>query len=273
MPDRYAVIGSNTGQSKSPLIHTLFAQACAQDMTYGAIDASADGFAAAVQAFGAAGGRGLNVTMPFKINASELATDRLERARMAGASNVLKFDADRVLADNFDGLGLVTDIERNHGVALAGKRVLLLGAGGAARGVLHPLLERRPGEIAVVNRSVDKALELAARFAAAGTVSGCGYGDLAHQAFDVVINATAASMTGEAPPLPASVFRADALAYELAYGKGLTPFLALARDAGARRVTDGIGMLVEQAALAFQWWRGMLPATRSVIERLTVPLQ
>jgi shikimate dehydrogenase len=275
MSDLYAVIGNPIGHSKSPLIHASFAKATGQDIDYIAIEGqtgSPDAFAQDVADFISRGGRGMNVTAPFKLQAFDLATDRLERARLAGATNALKFEGDKIVADNFDGVGLVNDIVRNLGVALAGKRVLMLGAGGAARGALLPFLAQKPAELVLANRSVDKATSLAAQFSANGRVIGCGYADLVGQGFDVVINATSASLKGELPPVPPSVFGHDALAYELVYGKGLTPFLRLARNAGISRLADGVGMLVEQAAEAFVWWRGVRPDTRDVIARLTVPL-
>ena len=275
MSDLYAVIGNPIGHSKSPLIHGSFAKATGQDIDYIAIEGhtgSPDAFAQDVADFISRGGRGMNVTAPFKLQAFDLATDRLVRARLAGATNALKFEGDKIVADNFDGVGLVNDIGRNLGVALAGKRVLLLGAGGAARGALRPFLDQKPAELVIANRSVDKATGLAAQFSANARVAGCAYADLAGQRFDVVVNATSASLKGELPPVPPSVFGNDGLAYELVYGKGLTPFLRLARNAGISRLADGVGMLVEQAAEAFAWWRGVRPDTRSVIERLTVPL-
>ena len=272
MSDRYAVIGNPIAHSKSPLIHAMFAQATAQDMDYGRVEAPLDGFAATVQAFRDAGGRGLNVTMPFKLQAFELATDKLERAQLAGATNALKFEGSRIWADNFDGLGLVNDIERNLGVALAGTRVLMLGAGGAARGAMLPFLQRGPAQIVLANRDVAKAQALATQFAGHGPLRACGYADLAGERFDVVINATSASLSGEVPAVPENSLREVALAYEMVYGKGLTPFLRLARETGARHVADGVGMLIEQAALAFEWWRGVRPATAAAITRFTVPL-
>ena len=271
MSDRYAVIGNPIGHSKSPLIHTAFAKATNQDLEYTAIEAQLDGFAAVVHAFRANGGKGLNVTVPFKLQAFELATDQLERAQLAGAANALKFERDRVFADNFDGVGLVNDIQRNLSVALKGKRVLLLGAGGAARGVLLPLLAERPAELAIANRTVEKAQELARTVGAGNRIVGCGYRDIAGT-FDIVVNATSASLKGELPPIVPAVFATDALAYEMVYGKGLTPFLRLAQNAGVKRLADGVGMLVEQAAEAFVWWRGVRPQTRTLIDKLTVPL-
>ena len=270
--DRYAVIGHPIAHSKSPLIHGLFAQATGQDMVYTAIEAPLDGFAAVVHAFRAQGGRGLNITLPFKLQAFELATDPLESARLAGAVNALKFVGDRIYADNFDGLGLVNDIQRNLGVPLAGKRVLLCGAGGATRGAIVPIALQKPALLAVANRSADKAHQLKRDFAAHVDLQTCGYEELAGESFDVVLNATSTGLTQAALPLPAGVFAAGALAYELVYGKGLTPFLKQAQAAGVTHIADGVGMLVEQAAEAFAWWRGVRPDTRPVIDRLTVPL-
>ena len=270
--DRYAVIGHPIAHSKSPLIHGLFAQTTGQDMVYTAIEAPLDGFAAVVQAFRAQGGRGLNITLPFKLQAFELATDPLESARLAGAVNALKFEGDRIYADNFDGLGLVNDIQRNLGVSLGGKRVLLCGAGGATRGAIVPIALQKPALLAVANRSADKAHQLKHDFAAHVNLQTGGFEDLAGESFDVVLNATSTGLTQAALPLPAGVFAAGALAYELVYGKGLTPFLKQAQAAGATHIADGVGMLVEQAAEAFEWWRGVRPDTRPVIDRLTVPL-
>jgi shikimate dehydrogenase len=271
-PDRYAVIGHPIAHSKSPLIHGLFAQATGQVMEYTAIEAPLDGFAAVVHAFRAQGGRGLNITLPFKLQAFELATDPLESARLAGAVNALKFEGDRIHADNFDGLGLVNDIQRNLGVSLAGKRVLLCGAGGATRGAIVPIALQKPALLAVANRSADKAHQLKRDFAAHVALQTGGFEDLAGESFDVVLNATSTGLTQAALPLPAGVFATGALAYELVYGKGLTPFLKQAQAAGATHIADGVGMLVEQAAEAFAWWRGVRPDTRPVIDRLTVPL-
>lgn len=272
MTDRYAVIGNPIQQSKSPLIHGMFAQATGQDIEYTAIEGPLGQFAGAVDAFRASGGRGMNITAPFKLDAFSYATERSERAQLAGAVNAMKFDGERVLAENFDGVGLVRDVIHNLGCPLKGKRVLLLGAGGAARGALLPFLEQAPAELVIANRSVDKALELAKIGAAKGSVRGCAYTDLVGQTFDVVFNATSASLRAELPPVPAGVFVNCALAYELAYGKGLTPFLRLAQNAGVKQLADGVGMLAEQAAEAFVWWRGVRPDTLAVIGKLTVPL-
>ena len=274
MTDRYAVIGNPIAHSKSPLIHTRFAQSTRQDLEYSRIESTPEGFVAAVLAFRDGGGRGLNVTTPFKLQAFELATEQGERARIAGAANAMKFeDGGRIVVDNFDGLGLANDIERNLGVALKGRRVLMLGAGGAARGALVELLARGPAELLIANRTRTTAQNLANKFAAQGPLRACSYEELAVEAgFDIVLNGTSASMTGALPPVPASAFSAATLAYEMVYGRGLTPFLRLATDAGVPRLADGVGMLVEQAAEAFVWWRGVRPETQAVIDELTVPL-
>ena len=278
MPDRYAVIGHPIAHSKSPLIHSLFAQATGQDMTYGLIDGGAGegGIAQALADFRAAGGRGLNVTLPFKLQALAAADEASEDARLAGAANALRFDAGRIEARNFDGIGLVRDITHNLGVPLAGRRVLVLGAGGATRGALLPIARAGAAHITIANRTADKAQALAQELAphcGAAALHGGGFDALAGaQAFDVLINATSASLSGEAPPVPPQAFAPHALAYDMVYGKGLTPFLRGAQAAGVTRVADGVGMLVEQAAEAFAWWRGVRPDTREALARLTVPL-
>lgn len=273
MTDRYAVLGHPIGHSKSPLIHGLFAQATGQDIGYTAIETPLDGFADTVLGFRASGGRGLNVSLPFKLQAFEIATEPSERARLAGAANCLKFEGEqRILADNFDGVGLVNDLQRNLACPLAGKRVLLLGAGGATRGALLPIAAEQPALLSVANRTPDKAHALRHDFAAHVPLQTGGYDTLAGQSFDVVINATSTGLSQEALPLPDGLFAQGALAYEMVYGKGLTPFLRQAQATGVVRVADGVGMLVEQAAEAFLWWRGVRPDTRPALDRLTVPL-
>jgi shikimate dehydrogenase len=272
MIDRYAVIGHPIAHSKSPLIHSLFAQATGQTLAYTAIESPLDSFRATVEAFRAQGGRGANVTLPFKVQAFEIATDPMASAQLAGAVNALKFEGDRIYAHNFDGLGLVNDIQRNLGVSLAGKRILICGAGGATRGAIVPIVAQQPALLAIANRTADKAHTLRRDFADHATLATGGYEDLAGESFDLVINATSAGLSQADLPLPAGVFAPGALAYEMVYGKGLTPFLKQAQAAGVMRLADGVGMLVEQAAEAFVWWRGVRPATRPVIDRLTVPL-
>jgi shikimate dehydrogenase len=273
MSDRYALLGNPVGHSKSPRIHGAFAAQTGEDMTYELIEAPVDGFRAAVDAFRAAGGRGINVTLPFKVEAFEYATERNERARLAGAANCMKFEGGRAIAENFDGIGLVNDIQRNLGFAMRGKRVLMMGAGGAARGAMMPFLEQRPAFLRVANRTVSKAIALGEQFGSHGSLATGGYPDIGSEAFDVVVNATSASLRGELPPVPASAFAPGCLAYDLVYGKGLTPFLRLAREAGTRRVADGVGMLVEQAAEAWVWWRGVRPRTDAMIAEMSVPLE
>lgn len=272
MPDHYAVIGNPIAQSKSPMIHRLFAQATGHDMAYTRIEGPLGGFADAVDAFRAAGGKGLNITAPFKLDAAAYATELSPGVKLAGAANALKFDGEHVCAENFDGVGLVRDVTYNLAVPLKGKRLLMLGAGGAARGVLLPFLAQEPLELVIANRTLQKAVDLARIGAQHGRVHSSSYAELAGQAFDVVFNATSASLTGELPPVPAGVFAHCALAYEFAYGKGLTPFLRLAQSAGAAQLADGVGMLAEQAAEAFYWWRGVRPDTQAVIKALIVPL-
>lgn len=272
MTDRYAVIGNPIAQSKSPVIHSTFAKLTGQELVYDKIEGQVGGFAAAVDAFRAAGGRGLNITAPFKLDAAAYATHSSERVKLSGAANAMKFEGDQVWAENFDGIGLVRDVTHNLNFALKGKRILMLGAGGAARGALLPFLEQRPSELVIANRTLQKAVELAGIGVQQGRVRSSSYAELSGQAFDVVFNATSASLRGELPPVPVSVFARCELAYELAYGKGLTPFLRLAQNAGVQQLADGVGMLVEQAAEAFAWWRGVRPQTVTIIDQLRVPL-
>lgn len=264
MTDRYAVFGNPIAHSRSPRIHAAFAAQTGQTLKYEALLAPLDGFAAAVAAFRDAGGRGANVTVPFKEQAHALCSHLTPRARAAGAVNTLIFEGSEVLGDNTDGIGLVHDLLANLGVAIADRRVLLMGAGGAARGVVLPLLEQKPAELFIANRTAAKAEELVRHFSSP-LLKGGGYEAVAGP-YDLVINATAASLAGDLPPLPAGLFAPGALAYDMMYGKD-TPFLALARREGVRGA-DGLGMLVEQAAEAFFLWRGVRPATGPVIDQL-----
>ena len=266
MPDLYAVIGNPVAHSKSPLIHTAFAQQTGQDLVYETLLAPADGFAATAAAFRERGGRGLNVTLPFKGEAFRFATRLSARARAAEAVNTLKFDSHEISGDNTDGAGLVNDLERNLGCRLRGLRVLLLGAGGAARGVVEPLLERQPVRPVLANRTLDKAQRLAQSFG--GALEASTYAALAGRQFDLVINATSASLAGELPPLPPGIFAHGALAYDMMYGRGETPFLVFARSEGAASRADGLGMLVEQAAESFFIWRGVRPDSAAVLQQL-----
>ncbi len=272
MTDRYAVVGNPITHSKSPQIHMAFAAQTGQDIDYGKLESPIDGFAATANAFRVQGGLGLNVTVPFKLDALAYADEAGEAARLCGAANALKFEGERVLAENFDGLGLCRDVVHNLGHRLSGQRVLILGAGGATRGMLLPFLAQQPASLVIANRSLDKAQELVELAAAHGDAQACGYEDLGNDVFDLVFNATSASLFGQTLPIPHSIYAPDALAYDLVYGKGLTPFLKEAQVAGVRHIADGVGMLVEQAAEAFAWWRGLRPATEAVIRELTVPL-
>jgi shikimate dehydrogenase len=266
MTDRYAVIGNPIAHSRSPEIHAAFARQTGQDLRYERLLAPLDGFGPAVAAFRAAGGRGLNVTLPFKGEAYHVATEATERARVAEAVNTLRFDGARAYGDNTDGVGLVRDLAANLGVAIAGRRLLVLGAGGAARGVIGALLEAQPAELVVVNRTGERAEALERQFT--GRVRGTGFEALPPHGFDIVINASAAGLMGEAPPLPESAFAKGAIAYDMVYGHGETSFLELARRSGAAQLADGLGMLVEQAAESFFVWRGVRPATAPVLAML-----
>lgn len=270
MTDLYAVIGNPVAHSKSPLIHAEFARQTGQALSYQAILAPLDGFAAAVAEFRARGGKGMNVTLPFKLDAFRLATAHTERAAHAGAVNTLKFSGDSIVGDNTDGAGLVRDVHGNLGVMLRDRRILLMGAGGAARGVMLPLLEQRPALLAIANRTVGKAAALRNEFGKHGNVTAGDYASLAGSSFNLVVNATSASLADQLPPVPDGIFAPGALAYDMMYGEGLTPFLKFAREHGAGSVADGIGMLVEQAAESFFVWRGVRPDTAPVIQMLKV---
>lgn len=277
--DEYAVMGNPIGHSKSPMIHERFAQQTGQHMNYGAILVELGGFNQAVGNFFANGGKGLNVTVPFKQEAFELADRCSQRAQAAAAVNTLKtLDNGDVFGDNTDGVGLIRDITVNLAFDMSDKNILLLGAGGAARGVLLPLLARQPKKLVIANRTVDKAHQLLNEIAVLAGREGddsvslheierkaCGF-DAVECAFDLVINATAASLKGEVPALPSAVFAEGALAYDMMYGAAPTSFMQWSADHGAARVSDGLGMLVEQAAESFYLWRDVRPQTSPVIE-------
>jgi len=273
MTDRYAVIGNPIAHSKSPLIHTAFAAQTGQDIQYDRVLAPLDGFAATVASLRENGFRGANVTVPFKLEAFNLANRLTERASDAGAVNTLLFSDQGIVGDNTDGVGLVRDIRNNLGVAVAGKRVLLIGAGGAAEGVLHPLLEQQPALLIIANRTLDRALSMVKKVEEQGdfrfvSVNAYAFEDLQGQAFDIVINATSAGLSDSRLPLPDDIFAPGALAYDMMYGRD-TPFMQFARAHGAR-VADGLGMLVEQAAESFFLWRGIRPLTAPVIASFRV---
>jgi shikimate dehydrogenase len=269
--DRYAVLGHPVAHSRSPWIHARFAEATGERIDYGRIECPLDGFEATLRGFIAGGARGCNVTVPFKFEAFALADRVSERARLAQAANVLHVEPDGLHADNTDGVGLLRDIEQHAGRPVAGARVLLVGAGGAGAGVLGPLLQAAPAELTVVNRTDERAQDLVLRHAA--LAQSCGvrlHTASLHapgQGFDVVINASASSLEGAASPVPAAVLGRDALAVDLMYGPKAQPFMDWARSHGAQP-RDGLGMLVEQAAEAFERWRGVRPQTAPVLAAL-----
>ena len=272
MPDLYAVMGYPIAHSKSPFIHRRFASETGEPVAYDTLLAEPGDFRAAVERFRAAGGRGLNVTIPFKEEAFALASRRSERAERAGAVNTLWFEGTEICGDNTDGVGLVRDLTRNLAVELEARSVLLLGAGGAARGVIGPLLDELPRRLVIANRTPSRAVELARRFAEQGPVSAVALDALAADAFDVVVNATASSLAGDLPPLPQGTLRAGGVAYDTAYAAQPTPFVRWGAEEGAAVATDGLGMLVEQAAESFRIWRGREPRTGPVIDALRTHL-
>jgi len=274
MTDRYAVFGDPVAHSKSPEIHARFAEQTGEALVYDAVRVPRGRFEQALAEFRDGGGRGLNVTVPHKEAAWRATPVRTPRAERAGAVNTVWFEADGTPGgDNTDGVGLVRDLVVNHGLRLAGVRILLLGAGGAARGVLGPLLDALPAELVVANRTVARARALAGSLAGEGArgapVRGIGLDDLAAEGqFGLVVNATAAGLAGEVPPLPPAALSGQACCYDLVYGDAPTPFVAWARAHGVRLALDGLGMLVEQAAESFLRWRGKRPQTAPVIAAL-----
>lgn len=267
MTDRYAVIGNPIEHSKSPLIHAAFARQTGEDIEYERILGSLDDFAGDVRRFTQQGGRGLNVTVPFKEQAFELADALSERARRAGAVNTLSLDDATVRGDNTDGVGLVRDLGCNHRFNFGGARILLLGAGGASRGVLFPLLGEEPASITIANRTASRAHELAA-MAGDARVTGCGLDELTGLAFDLIVNGTAAGLKGEVPAIPDDCLRPGGWTYDMMYSSEPTAFVRWGQAHGAARALDGLGMLVEQAAESFHIWRGVMPDTGPVIEEL-----
>ena len=269
MTDFYAVIGNPIAHSKSPIIHHAFAELTRQDIQYERVMAPLGGFAETLGSLISKGFKGANVTVPFKLEAFELSNQLTERAQDAGAVNTLIFTPQGIIGDNTDGVGLVRDITENIGMSLKGKRVLLIGAGGASEGVLHPILAAQPAMLIITNRTLDKALNMVKRVEARDemiyvSVQAHAFDDLQDQQFDIVINATSAGLTDSQLPLPSTIFAPNALAYDMMYGR-ITPFMAFAQQHGAN-VFDGLGMLIEQAAEAFYIWRGVRPDTSPVIE-------
>lgn len=267
--DRYAVIGHPIAHSKSPVIHQLFAKQTGEQITYDALDVPPEKLQSSIQQFSKEGGKGLNVTVPHKRETANIVDVLTDRARMAGAVNTITVQASGELeGDNTDGVGLVSDLSKNLKFKLKGSRILILGAGGATRGIVPPLLEARPEELFVANRSLDKARALADYFQPLGNTSACHFENLDGQTFDLIINATSAGLNGEVPPFPASIIGPDSVCYDLSYSMHDTPFVKWARDNGCREAHQGWGMLVEQAAESFNIWRGVRPDTDQVLSRL-----
>lgn len=269
MTDRYGVIGHPIAHSKSPVIHRLFADLSGQDMSYEALDIPPETLIPRVRQLFANGFRGLNVTLPHKTEVIRLTSRLSSRAELAGAVNTLIVHSDGAIeGDNTDGAGLVTDLRQNLRTRLAGTRILILGAGGATRGIVPALFDAKPRDILVANRALDRAHVLARDFRVLGKIAACRFEELGGQQFDLVINATSAGLKGEIPPFPASILGPSTLCYDLSYAMQDTPFLAWARSHGAGRVAQGWGMLVEQAAESFYRWRGVRPDTRPVLAKL-----
>lgn len=268
MADQYAVMGNPIAHSKSPRIHRLFAGQTDQNIEYNALLVGIDDFPHAVGEFSRSGGKGLNVTVPFKQNAWDLCSEHSQRAQRAGAVNTIIIKADgKYYGDNTDGIGLIHDLENND-IPIADKRVLLLGAGGAARGVIEPLLQKQPECLHIANRTETKALALAALFNDLGIIDGGGFDALNGKSFDLIINATAASLEGKVPPLPDNILASAGGCYDLMYAEEPTAFVQWGIQHGATRSIDGLGMLVEQAAESFYLWRGVRPDTSAVIQAL-----
>jgi shikimate dehydrogenase len=268
-PDQYGVAGHPIAHSWSPFIHGMFAKAGAQNLVYRLFDIPPANFRREVLHLFAGGVKGLNVTLPHKQAAAELVNELTPRAERAQAVNTIAFFEDTsLLGDNTDGLGLTADLENNLGLVLADKRVLILGAGGAVRGVLGPLMERELRTVVIANRTPVRAQKLAAEFADMGQISGCGFAEVQGPPYDLIINATSASLQGEMPEMPVGLIGEETVCYDMAYGRGHTPFTLWAKSLHAARITKGWGMLVEQAAESFLLWRGIRPETRSVLEAL-----
>jgi shikimate dehydrogenase len=266
--DQYGVFGHPVRHSLSPFIHGLFARDTGQPMSYRAYDVPPQDFVARVRAFFAAGGRGLNITLPHKLAAVGVASELTPRATHAAAVNTLTRQGDDILGDNTDGAGLVRDLCDNLSLVITGRRILVLGAGGATRGILAPLLGLAPATLVIANRTRERAAALAAGFAELGATQGVGFAEVGDAPFDLIINATAASLSGEIPPLPAGTIGAQTVCYDLAYGKSATAFVNWAEQCGAARALQGLGMLVEQAAESFRLWRGVRPRTAHVLAAL-----
>jgi len=266
--DRYGVVGHPVSHSLSPFIHAMFARETGQAMSYRPFDVRPEDFETRVREFFADGGLGLNVTLPHKVAAGELADELSERAAHATSVNTLAFQDGRLLGDNTDGAGLVRDLCDNLGVVITNRRLLIIGAGGATRGILAPLLGLEPTAVVIANRTPERAAALAAAFTDLGVTQGVGFEDIVPEPFDVIVNATSASLSGDIPPIPAAAIGPDSVCYDLAYGRAASAFVQWATRLGCARAEQGLGMLVEQAAESFRLWRGVRPATQAVLEVL-----
>jgi len=266
--DQYGVFGHPVGHSLSPFIHGVFARDTAQQMSYRAYDVVPEEFSERVQAFFAGGGRGLNITLPHKVAAVELAQELTGRAAHAAAINTLALQGDAILGDNTDGVGLVHDLCDNLRLVITQRRLLILGAGGATRGVLAPLLGLEPAIIVIANRTPERAEALAAAFSDLGVTQGVTFPYVGDTPFDLIINATSASLSGDIPPIPPGAIGAQTVCYDLAYGRSAMAFVRWAQQSGCARAVQGLGMLVEQAAESFRLWRGVRPATAQVLAAL-----
>jgi len=267
--DNYCVMGNPVAHSKSPQIHTAFAEQTGQIIFYQAILVDVGNFKGAIKSFQAKGGKGLNITVPFKGDAWGISEHRSRRAERAQAVNTISFDdAGKIIGDNTDGVGLIQDLTINHDISIKDKDILILGAGGAVRGILDPLFDKEAGRVAIANRTVSRAEKLADIFSDRGDISACGFDELEGSSFDIVINGTSASLQGEVPSLPESLLNDDTYCYDMMYSMPDTPFVSWAKAHGATKVSDGLGMLVEQAAESFFIWRGVRPETGPVIDFL-----
>jgi shikimate dehydrogenase len=267
--DRYGLVGHPVEHSRSPLIHTVFARQTGQRLSYELIDCEPQGFETAVRGFGAAGGKGLNVTVPHKEAAFALCDDKSAAALAAGAVNTLSIDSGRLRGDNTDGTGFVRDLTVNQRYALAARRVVVLGAGGAARGIVGPLLAEQPAEVVIANRSKERAAQVVMQFGGGPALRACAFAELDELApFDLLVNATSAGLKGEVPPFPPSLVGPESFCYDLVYSSGDTPFVSWGKSHGARRAVQGWGMLVEQAAESFFIWRGVRPDTKPLLKQL-----
>ena len=270
-PDRYGVMGYPVSHSRSPVIHKLFALQTGENIQYELLQVVPEKLEAAVRQFQRTGGKGLNITVPHKQDVVRLCDQLSEPARTAGAVNTLSFRGGEIHGDNTDGIGLLRDLTLNQAFSIEGSNILVLGAGGATRGIVGPLLEMQPASLHIANRTIDKAKALAEHFGRSGPVSACHFNAVpVTERFDLIINATSAGVTGAAPPYPSAAVSPETLCYDLSYGLSPTPFSVWAREQGASKSVRGWGMLVEQAAESFFIWRGVRPETAPVLKQMKI---